>query len=348
METNRRGFLAASAAVMGSAVLGGRASAQDAGDGLDHRNERPDKMAYRQLGKTKFLCSRMVFGGGSALLGGRGVRLLEEAFENGLNFYDMGTDVYYKGAERNLAEFYKRHRGEIWVTSKAMVREGIRFRGNDPVLNVAEAKAYAEYWSRLLDQSLKDLGSDYVDAYYLMGVQDPEIVRSDELHNAFSTAKAAGKVGHFGISTHTNQQACLEAAIETGRFSLAMIAITPAGWFDLSQMKPAESEGGLVGLRPVLDRARNAGIGLIGMKAALYLAKAPYTGSSEFDDKSERADFYDKYYDEKFLQSPLSPFQRSYAYVLGHGVDVMNSDMVNFKHFEANIAAARTAHTYFA
>jgi hypothetical protein len=38
----------------------------------------------------------------------------------------------------------------------------------------------------------------------------------------------------------------------------------------------------------------------------------------------------------------LNPFQRAYAYVLGHGLDVVNADMQNFKHLEENIIAAVT------
>ena len=48
------------------------------------------------------------------------------------------------------------------------------------------------------------------------------------------------------------------------------------------------------------------------------------------------------------MSGELSTFQRSYIYVLENGLDVVNADMQNFKHFEENVAAARTSHTYFA
>jgi hypothetical protein len=56
---------------------------------------------------------------------------------------------------------------------------------------------------------------------------------------------------------------------------------------------------------------------------------------------------FDKYYNKNFLASPLTPFQRAYAYVLEHGLDVVNADMQNFKHLEENIIAAATSHLYF-
>ena len=32
---------------------------------------------------------------------------------------DVGSDIYYKGSERNLAPFLKAHRDRVWVVSKA-------------------------------------------------------------------------------------------------------------------------------------------------------------------------------------------------------------------------------------
>ena len=51
--------------------------------------------------------------------GGKAVRLLEGALEQGMNNYDVGYDAYYKGSEKHLAEFIARHREVVWVTSKA-------------------------------------------------------------------------------------------------------------------------------------------------------------------------------------------------------------------------------------
>ena len=89
---DRRGFMKTSATVVaGSALLAtGVATAKDSDDGLDHRNERPDRMSYRKRGRTNFMCSRLVFGCGAALAGGKAVRLLWAPFENGINHCDVG------------------------------------------------------------------------------------------------------------------------------------------------------------------------------------------------------------------------------------------------------------------
>lgn len=347
---NRREFMktTAAAAVAGGAMMTpgtarGANRFPKGEDGLDRRNERADRMQYRKLGKTNFVCSRLVFGCGAALAGGKAVRLLGRAFEQGVNFYDVGYDDYYKGSERYLAPFLKAHRDEVWVTSKAPARVTI-----EGPLTAEGARGAAKYWTGQLDLSLQRLDTDYVDAYYFMGVNDPELVKSDEMANAFFAARDAGKVGHLGISTHENAQECLDAAADAGHFSLAMIAICPAGWYDYRKRELLNNKGTLKDLAPVLKRARDAGIGLVGMKAARPIATVPYGGKyGRVADDSIMTTF-DRFYEQKLLSANLSPFQRSYAYVLENGLDVVNADMQNFKHFEENLIAARESHTYLA
>ena len=78
------------------------------------------------------------------------------------------------------------------------------------------------------------------------------------------------------------------------------------------------------------------------MTAGRFLAPARAGG------KNDNIAAFDHHYNEKLRDAPLSPFQRSYAYVLEHGLDVVNADMQNFNHFEENALAARTSHEYFA
>jgi aryl-alcohol dehydrogenase-like predicted oxidoreductase len=299
-------------------------------------NERPS-MTYRKLGRTNFMSSRLVFGCGAALIGGRGVRLLDRAFEAGINHYDVGSDIAYKGSEASLAPFLKKHRDKVWVGSK--VPALLRAAPNESI-NVTQAKAAADFWATLMDESLKNLQTEHMDAYYLMGVDNPSLVRSEEVYNAFLKAKADGKVSYFGLSSHQNTQKVLEAAIETGWYDLAMIGITPAGWYDWSTKDLAKDTPILLQLQGLLKRAREAGIGLIGMKTVRYLA--PFWSLGKGDHAA-----FDKLYEKKFMNSQLNSFQRAYAYVLEHGLDVVNADMQNFTHLEENIIAAATSQKYF-
>ena len=65
-------------------------------------------------------------------------------------------------------------------------------------------------------------------------------------------------------------------------------------------------------------------------------------------DPSLIPDAFQEFYDEKVLEASLSTFQRSYAFVLAHGLDVVNADMSSLTQLQENVAAAVASPTYFA
>jgi aryl-alcohol dehydrogenase-like predicted oxidoreductase len=296
------------------------------------------KIGRRTLGRTEFEASRLIFGCGAALSRQRRDDLLEAAIDAGINVFDSGTRRYYGDAEVNLAPFLKKRRDDIFLISKAMTYLEV---GPNEEITSAQGREAAKTWSGLLEQSLRELGVDSVDAYYVMASNNPHIVKSEELHEAFLQARQAGKVKYFGLSTHENAQRVLEAAMETGWYDLAQVAITPAGWYDWAEKDILPNSPPMKGLRPFLDRVRASGIGLIGMKAGRYLAGRKFLGWG-------KPNAFDEHYDEGFMASGLSPFQRSYAYVLAHGMDAVNADMQAFAHLEENVAAAASSPTHFA
>ena len=303
----------------GLRAAGALAESADAGDVWP-------EMTYRMLGRTGFRGSRLVFGCGAALMFWGKDELLSEALDHGVNVFDVGTSQYYRNAEANLAGFARAHRDQIFLISKGLVDLEIEPEDN---LTASQCQAAAQNW-------------DHVDAYYVMAVNNVSLIRSEEMHEAFQAAKKAGKVDHWGVSTHQNAQAVLGAAADTGWYSLAQIAITPAGWYDWSKKAVLEGSEPMTELRPTLDRAREAGIGLIGMKAGRYLT-GPWMGFGP-----NRPAAFDAHYPAEFRRAALSPFQRSYAYVLAHGLDAVNADSQSLAHLNENFVAAATSQQYFA
>jgi len=296
-------------------------------------------MTYRELRRTGFRASRLFMGCGASLMLREKDDLLETAYDAGINVFDVGYRGYYRWAERNLAGFLKRRRDDVFLISKGVAEVDVE---NDATVSVQQAKDAARIWTERLDQSLVDLGVDKVDAYYLMAAHNPSLIRSEEIKNAFETAKAAGKVRHLGVSTHRNAKNVLLAAADTGWYDLAMIAITPGGWYDWENKSVLQGSETLQELQPVLETARASGIALVGMKAARHLSGLPVLGWWK------KLDAFDGYYNAQLMAAPLSPFQRSYAYVLAHGLDCVNADIQDLAQLQENVAATATSSSYFA
>jgi aryl-alcohol dehydrogenase-like predicted oxidoreductase len=291
------------------------------------------EMSYRKLGRTGFNASRLVFGCGAALMFRRKDALLNAAYDAGINVFDVGYRGYYRNAEKNLSPFIQKVRDRVFLISKA--RADLEAEPAESI-TVHQAKQAAESWGQRLDESLTELQVDHVNAYYLMASDNPSLIESEEVYRVFERARQAGKVSHLGLSTHRNAEKVLLTAAKTGWYDLAMIAITPGGWYDWESKSVLEGSKPMTGLQPVLEKARESGMGLIGMKAARHLAGLPFVGWFS------KPDAFDEYYDEKLRAAPLSPFQRSYSYVLAHGLDVVNADMQSLAHLQENVIAATT------
>lgn len=297
------------------------------------------KMTYRKLGRTGFDASRLVFGCGATLMFRAKDALLNAAYDAGINVFDVGYGGYYRNAEENLSPFIRKVRDRVFLISKAPA--DLEAEPNQRI-TAAQAKQAAKTWGQRMDESLRALRVDRVDAYYLMASYNPSLIESEEVYRVFQDARQAGKVVHLGLSTHRNAEQVLLTAAKTGWYDLAMIAITPGGWYDWESKQILAGSKPMTGLQPVLAKARESGMGLVGMKAARHLAGLPFLGWWS------QPDAFDEYYDEKFRAASLSAFQRSYAYVLAHGLDVVNADMSSLTQLEENVAAAVSSPTYFA
>jgi hypothetical protein len=300
-------------------------------------NEDWPEMQYRKLGRTGHNSSRLVFGCGATLSREPHDELLNTAFDAGVNTFDVGFQHYYGEAEKNMVDFLKKKKDEIFLISKAFVPVDIDW---NETITTDQAKAAAKGWTAYLDESLREMKIDHVDAYYYMGQNNVSVINNEEIHRAFETAKAQGKVSYLGVSTHQNAANVLEAAADTGWFDLAMIAITPGGWYDWQDKAILPDSPPLKDLQPILTKAKQAGMGLVGMKAGRFIAGRAWLGWGN-------PDAFDKYYNENLLKAKLSAFQRSYAFVLENGLDVVNADMQNLLHLKENFVAAATSSDYF-
>jgi predicted aldo/keto reductase-like oxidoreductase len=101
-----------------------------------------------------------------------------------------------------------------------------------------------------IDTSLKELGTDYVDIWYLHGKQNPSQV-TDELIEAQQIAKQAGKIRFAGVSTHSGQKELLPFLAQHPKVDVILTAYN----FSLEPF-----------MNDVIDQAAKAGKGIVAMK----------------------------------------------------------------------------------
>ena len=162
--------------------------------------------------------------------------MLHQAIKWGITYWDT-ADCYGGGrSEEGIGKFFAKQperRKEIFLVSKSCAREP------DEV-------------GKLLQRSLERMKTDYIDLYFLHGVETPKELK-DELARWAEQAKAAGKIKWFGLSTHQNMESCM---LEAAR----------VGWIDAIMMSYNYRLMHQPGMQEAVAACRAAGIGLTAMK----------------------------------------------------------------------------------
>ena len=160
-------------------------------------------MRYRRLGQTDLELSEVGFGVWSVATGWWGkvekadaVRLLREARELGVTFFDT-ADTYGEGyGEELLREAFPKERASIVV--------GTKFGYDLDAPRAGHHKERPQRWDAefvraAVEKSLRRLGTDYVDLYQL---HNPRLdaVRNDELFTLLDALVQEGKVRWWGTA----------------------------------------------------------------------------------------------------------------------------------------------------
>jgi len=119
---------------------------------------------------------------------------------------------------------------------------------------IEKKETYIATITRSVEDSLRRLKTDHLDLLMCPhGATSPAEARIPEVFEAFEKLKQQGKVRHLGISSHTDPAGVLKAAIETGVYSMAMVAYT----FMNREF-----------VEPVIEEAHRQDFGVIAMKCA--------------------------------------------------------------------------------
>jgi len=155
-------------------------------------------MKYRRLGKTQLKVSEIGLGTWELSLKKRNIarKILEKAFEYGINLYDT-ADVYGWGkCEALIGETFKKIREEIIIVTKV----GVNFYKKPISLDFSP-----HYIEKAVQKSLNRLHTKYIDILLLH--RTPDTVKEFvKLSNLIKRLKRDGKIFYWGISVNIPQE----------------------------------------------------------------------------------------------------------------------------------------------
>ena len=161
-------------------------------------------MQYRQLPRTDLRLSEVGFGVWTVATDWWGKRteeeqasLLENALELGVNFFDT-ADTYGEGyGEEILSKVLGHRRGEMVIATKF----GYDFYDKTPRVGHQERpqKFDREFVTFACEQSLRRLGTDYIDLYQIHNPRVSALER-DELFETLEQLQFDGKIRYFGAA----------------------------------------------------------------------------------------------------------------------------------------------------
>lgn len=223
---SRRNFLAAGLAVPAAALANTGAAPQAASNQKSVRDTGP-RFSYRELGKTGLKPTAVGFG--CMITSDQSV--IERAADIGITYFDTARGYQGGNNERMVGAALKAKRKNLILSSKS----------GSPTKDGA---------LKDLDKSLSELGTDYLDIWYLHAKGRPEQL-SDELIEAQQIAKQAGKIRFAGFSIHGGHKETIPAGIAKKHFDVILTSYN-------FTMEP-EMEG-------LIKSVRDAGIGIVAMK----------------------------------------------------------------------------------
>jgi predicted aldo/keto reductase-like oxidoreductase len=157
--------------------------------------------------------------------------VIEKAADIGINYFDTARGYQGGNNERMVGAALKSKRKQLYLSSKSGARS------KDDAL-------------RDLETSLKELGTDYLDIWYLHAKTRGEQL-TDELMEAQRIAKKDGKIRFAGFSTHGGFDSVFPAGIKSRHFDVILTS------YNFTMGKEMDA---------LIDQAKAAGIGIVAMK----------------------------------------------------------------------------------
>jgi predicted aldo/keto reductase-like oxidoreductase len=199
------------------------------------------KLTYRTLGKTGLKVTSLAFG----CMTTADPSVIERAADFGINHFDTARGYQNGNNERMVGAALKKVRQRVIISSKSTAR--------------TKAEILAD-----LDTSLRELGTDYLDIWYLHMKNEPEQVNADLLE-AQRIAKQSGKIRFAGVSTHFNMDKMLAYLAKLGQIDVVLTTYNFA-MRSVDAAMNTNPDAPKTDMTEAIRSARKAGLGIVAMK----------------------------------------------------------------------------------
>lgn len=176
-------------------------------------------MQYRKFGKTGIKISTLGFGamrlpqtevnGKTVFDHEEGTRIIQRAFELGVNYVDTAPYYCEKESEIIVGKALKGWRDKVYLSTKNPIED-----------------ASGEHYRQRLESSLKKLDTDYIDFYHMWGISleafNKNINVKDGPLEAALRAKEEGLIKHLSFSFHDKPENLI-TLIDTGYFETVLL-----------------------------------------------------------------------------------------------------------------------------
>lgn len=185
------------------------------------------KLSYKTLGRTGLRVTTVGFG----CMITSDPSVIERAADLGINYFDTARGYQHGNNERMVGAALGAKRKQIVLSTKT---------------HAPDKAGMMQH----IDQSLRELNTDYIDIWYLHGRSNPAEI-PDEHIEAQQLARQQGKIRFMGVSTHSGQPQLIPWMIQKKVFDVVLSAYN----FTMDQA-----------MDQAVQSAAAAGLGVVAMK----------------------------------------------------------------------------------
>ncbi len=206
--------------------------------------EKKGKFIYRTLGKTGLKVPIVSMG----VMNADNPNLVQAALDAGILLLDT-AHTYQRGRnETMIGQVIKgRPRDSFYIATK------VPGPSRDKSLAELPSREMKKAFLEKFETSLKRLGLDYVEIFYLHNITTAKDALFEPMLEALQQAKKEGKARFIGVSTHKNEPEVIRAAIQSNIYDVVLTS------FNFRQDHREE-------VRRAIREASQAGLGICIMK----------------------------------------------------------------------------------